>query len=170
MLHVEGNELDFGMRAITTIMANIEGEAVTTTDRPAYIFAGYPAVMDRFLDANTGLRRRVTNTFEFKDYSSLDLVHILYKIAKMQDMVFSVLCNTTKMSELIENTFSAERRKRYNAGISEKILKGSKQSNTNRNFELRRDNLTEKDRRAALCTLTFEDFEKGCAYANDNLK
>ena len=49
---------DFGPEAVETIMSVIEGGPQTTSNRPAFIFAGYPALMERFISTNPGLKRR----------------------------------------------------------------------------------------------------------------
>ena len=67
---------DFGPEAVETIMSEIEGAACTTSDRPAFIFAGYPADMDRFMGCNPGLDRRVTHRLQFGDYTPKELVQI----------------------------------------------------------------------------------------------
>ena len=41
-LLLPNNGKDFGREAIEMIMGSIEGEGTTGTNRPAYIFAGYP--------------------------------------------------------------------------------------------------------------------------------
>ena len=38
-------------------MSVIEGGLETTSDRPAFIFAGYPALMEQFIFINLGLKR-----------------------------------------------------------------------------------------------------------------
>ena len=43
---------DFGIEAIETIMATIEGGETTVDDHPAYIFAGYPGDMTRLFSGS----------------------------------------------------------------------------------------------------------------------
>lgn len=60
---------DFDPEAIETILGTIEGEMYISDNRPAYIFAGYPDDMSRFLNVNPCLKRRLTDFFVFNDYS-----------------------------------------------------------------------------------------------------
>ena len=48
----EDSPRDFGPEAVETIMKTIEGDSLTTDDRPAYTFAGYPQEMQTFLNIN----------------------------------------------------------------------------------------------------------------------
>jgi len=56
----DGSGRDFGYEAVETLMGCIEGSESTEDDRPCLIFAGYPEDMKRFINSNSGLRRRVT--------------------------------------------------------------------------------------------------------------
>ena len=48
---------DFGPEAVETSMSVIEGGPETTSDRPAFIFAGYPALMEQFISINLLLKQ-----------------------------------------------------------------------------------------------------------------
>ena len=50
-----------------TIMAAIEGGDNTTSDSPAFIFAGYPTEMENFVWTNARMESRVTEEFIFPD-------------------------------------------------------------------------------------------------------
>ena len=80
---------DFGHEAMETIMSAIEGSDNTTSDRPAFIFAGYPAEMENFVRANAGMASRVTEEFIFPDYSPTELVDILMKSATSEGFSFT---------------------------------------------------------------------------------
>jgi SpoVK/Ycf46/Vps4 family AAA+-type ATPase len=64
---------DFGKEAVETIM-----NALHDND-PVFIFAGYPADMERFINANAGLTRRVGRKFNFPDYTPHDIAQIFCK-------------------------------------------------------------------------------------------
>lgn len=68
----KGGENDFGKEAIDTIVPFMENNM----DNFTLIVAGYNEDMDKFLDANTGLKSRFTNTIEFIDYSNEEMLKI----------------------------------------------------------------------------------------------
>jgi SpoVK/Ycf46/Vps4 family AAA+-type ATPase len=72
-LHTESFDRDFGRQAIETFMTRLEN------DRDAFvaIFAGYTDEMDRFLDANPGLRSRVPWVLEFPDFTAEEVARIV---------------------------------------------------------------------------------------------
>ena len=65
---------DYGLEAVETIMAVIEGGNVTITNRPGLILADYHAEMNHFIQFNSRMARRVTDTFFFPDYSVMELI------------------------------------------------------------------------------------------------
>ena len=80
-----GGESDFGPEAIQTLLKRVEDDR----ERLAVILAGYPREMEDFFDSNTGLRSRFSRTFEFKDYSPLELKDIFCRIAKGKNYLIS---------------------------------------------------------------------------------
>ena len=75
------DEHGYGKEALKVILTELESREDTL-----YIFAGYTAQMNEFLDkADPGLRSRVTNIFEFEDYKPDTLLTILRsKLVGMQ--------------------------------------------------------------------------------------
>jgi len=73
-----GGENDFGQEAINTIVPFMENNIDSFT----LIVAGYDEDMDRFLDANTGLKSRFTNTIVFEDYSNEEMLSIFKTFVK----------------------------------------------------------------------------------------
>ncbi|CAE8640325.1 unnamed protein product, partial [Polarella glacialis] len=66
-LSQEGGKSDFGREAIEQLMGAMNdppGQA------PVMVFAGYADDMESFMNANSGLYRRIAYTFDFSDYSS----------------------------------------------------------------------------------------------------
>ena len=75
---VDGYRGHYGDEAINTIVQEMENNRENTV----VIFAGYPKPMQRFLDANEGLRSRIGFQLEFPDYNAKELLDILELMLK----------------------------------------------------------------------------------------
>ncbi|MBB4682762.1 AAA family ATPase [Amycolatopsis jiangsuensis] len=71
---------DFGTEAIAELLVQMENHR----EDLIVIAAGYPADMDRFLDANSGLRSRFGATVHFADYDDTQLAAIFTAMAGKQ--------------------------------------------------------------------------------------
>ncbi|MFC0545137.1 AAA family ATPase [Kutzneria chonburiensis] len=76
---------DYGPEAIAELLVQMENHR----DDLLVIAAGYPADMERFLDANSGLRSRFGATVNFPDYSDAELVGIFEAMAAGQNYLLS---------------------------------------------------------------------------------
>ena len=92
------NRDDFGAEAITTLLAFMENHR----NDLVVVVAGYPAEMERFINANPGLQSRFDTTVRFEDYGNEELeaifdglcTHFEYKLTdKARDKLRIVLAS-----------------------------------------------------------------------------
>jgi predicted AAA+ superfamily ATPase len=75
---VDQGSTDYGSEAIEAILTFMENNR----GKIAVVVAGYPDLMNSFLDSNPGLKSRFDATLKFEDYSNEDLAKIFDELCK----------------------------------------------------------------------------------------
>jgi len=73
---------DYGHEAVSTLLARIENHR----DRLVVVAAGYGDEMDKFLDANPGLRSRFPRKWHFPDYTGQEMTEIFERLCAKNGM------------------------------------------------------------------------------------
>ncbi len=80
-----GREGDFGQEAIDTLLKAMEDNR----DNLVVIVAGYPVLMEQFLESNPGLRSRFNKFIMFDNYTPDEQLQILHSMCKKADYVLN---------------------------------------------------------------------------------
>jgi hypothetical protein len=110
---------DFGKEAIEELMKDM------LSGDPLIVFAGYPAEMKHFEEANAGLARRIYRRFDFVDYSAADLTEIFIKKVHTNNPKYK-LTNEPMTRTLVEQAFQAFPTKvkaKENGSLASKLLR-----------------------------------------------
>ncbi len=118
---VKGDNNDFGMEAISTLLKRMEDDR----DKLVVILAGYGDEMKTFIDSNPGLQSRFNRYIHFPDYSASDLMDISKLDIKKLDYELAEEA-ATALRELFESAVQHKDKNfgngRFARNIVEKIL------------------------------------------------
>mmetsp|Transcript_16223 Transcript_16223/g.30100 ORF Transcript_16223/g.30100 Transcript_16223/m.30100 type:complete len:589 (+) Transcript_16223:41-1807(+) len=120
------NKLDTGSDAINEIIRSIDESAKKRGEdnHPLVILAGFPVEMNTFMVFNGDLRKRFPLTFEFPDYSCLELAQIFMDLANAKGFDLAEDLKPNVIARLLEDETSAQWRGERNGRISEMLLTG----------------------------------------------
>lgn len=96
---IDDGKTGYGQEAIDTLMKLIEDHR----GKILVIVAGYPENMEKFLNANPGMKSRFNKTIFFPDYSINELLEVLTKLAANSGFTFSEDAIQKSLSLLSEN-------------------------------------------------------------------
>jgi hypothetical protein len=118
--------LDTGADCINEIIRSIDESAKRKGEdnHPLVIFAGFPVEMNTFLVFNTDLRKRFPLTFEFPDYTCLELAQIFTDLANAKGFDLTVDMKPSVVAQLLEAETTDTWRSERNGRISELLLTG----------------------------------------------
>jgi len=91
-----GASHDFGQEAIDVLIKRMEDDR----DRLVVIVAGYSDEMERFIEANPGLKSRFNRYFYFNDYTPQELLAIFNKFCKDSHFNLTETANQTLLAVL----------------------------------------------------------------------
>lgn len=96
---VNGDGSDFGHEAVETLLKEMEDNRSDLV----VIVAGYPALMQEFLDSNPGLRSRFPNVIHFANFSENELARIFRKFCRENSIHVS-----KQVMDAVKKHFAAE--------------------------------------------------------------
>ena len=120
------NKFDTGVDCMAEIVKSIDESSKKKGDdtHPLIILAGFPVEMNTFLVFNSEIRKRFPLTFEFPDYTCLDLAQIFIDLANAKGFDLADDLKPSVIARVMEEETSALWRSERNGRISEMLLTG----------------------------------------------
>ena len=119
------NKNDTGSDAIAELIRSMDEASKKGEDNhPLVIMAGFPVEMNTFLVFNSELRKRFPLTFEFPDYSCLELAKIFIDLANAKGFDLSEDLKPSVIAHLLDSETNHTWRSERNGRISEMLLTG----------------------------------------------
>ena len=138
---------DYGAEAIDTLLKVMEDHR----DDLIVIVAGYPALMDNFLNSNPGLESRFNKFIYFDDYDSEELYNIFMLMCDDASLVLDDAADDY-LRQYLEKTYETRSKNFANGRFVRNFFEEVLTSQANR--LAKKENLTDEE----LNTLTYEDF------------
>lgn len=125
---------DTSVDAIMELVCSMDGEdrdsLVETnnihSDHPLIIMAGFPMEMQQFLASQMELRRCFPLTFEFPDYTCLELAKVFEDLAHVKGFDLDENLTIEIIADLLENETTPVWRCERNGRVSEMLLAGAR--------------------------------------------
>eukprot|EP00440_Ansanella_granifera_P071789 gb/GFBE01077906.1/.p1 GENE.gb/GFBE01077906.1/~~gb/GFBE01077906.1/.p1 ORF type:complete len:294 (+),score=65.54 gb/GFBE01077906.1/:1-882(+) len=111
---------DFGPEAVEELMKDLE------TGDPLVIIAGYQTRIDRFFDANPGLRRRFRHYFCFANYTPREIAEMFWTRVRQQGFFLESQVTVDWVANLITDHTTEAWRAEHNGGVAALLLDGAK--------------------------------------------
>ncbi|HQZ66919.1 MAG TPA: AAA family ATPase [Planctomycetaceae bacterium] len=118
---------DYGQEAIDTILKRMEDHR----ERLAVVVAGYPGLMQEFIESNPGLRSRFTRYIQFPDYNTDELLEIFHRTASAQHYALTPTAYDTlrgRIDQMVANKTSSfgnarDIRNRFDEAVSNQAVR-----------------------------------------------
>ena len=144
---VSKSDNDYGAEAIDTLLKAMEDHR----DDLIVIVAGYPALMDNFLNSNPGLESRFSKFIYFDDYDSEELYKIFMLMCDDASLVLDE-AGDDYLRQYLEKTYETRSKNFANGRFVRNFFEEVLTAQANR--LAKKENLTDEE----LNTLTYEDF------------
>lgn len=142
---------DYGREVVEVIIKEMSDGAGDI----AFIFAGYPAEMNAFINSNPGIQSRISTSIHFEDYTPDELIEIARYSAERKGVEFDTKAAEAVYEYLVEAYRNRDRRF-GNARLVNGIVEEGKQ---NLALRLIREKKIEKADKKELSTIVYEDIE-----------